>query len=94
MADVSNFKIDERSNVEWPNLRKSQKLEIKIQKLKRQNWFIWNGKMSQFLEPDFGFPNWKKNSINMLLFYIVKLWEFVNFLNFVNISIKQIFFWS
>ena len=37
MADVSILKINERSNVIGPNLRKSLKYEIKIEKLKRRN---------------------------------------------------------
>ena len=37
MADVSNLKINERSNVERRTLRESIKQEIKIGKLKRRN---------------------------------------------------------
>ena len=40
MADVSNLKINERSNVERSNLQESLKSEIKIEILKRRNWFI------------------------------------------------------
>ena len=92
MDDVSDLKINERSDVEWPNLRVT-----KIENKKWDNWFIsmckyenWqnceecgisNGqtisKFANFLVLD-SIPNWK-NSNNLLIFQAVKLWKLVNF---------------
>ena len=45
MTDISNLKINERSNnVERLNLRKSLQLKMKIEKMKRRNSFISKGK--------------------------------------------------
>ena len=73
MADISNLKINERSNVERPNLR-----DTETGNKNWENWFISKGKCEngqivsskecrmdgqfqnwQFLEPNFGFANWK-----------------------------------
>ena len=43
MANISNLKINERSNVERPNLR-SPHYKMKIEKIKRRNSFISKGK--------------------------------------------------
>ena len=40
MADISNLKINAHSNVDLSNLREALKWEMKIEKLKRQNWFM------------------------------------------------------
>ena len=37
MVDISNSKINERLNVELPNLRKSLQQKMKIEKIKRRN---------------------------------------------------------
>ena len=42
VADISNLKINERSNVVWLNLRESLQWKMKIEKAKRRNSFISN----------------------------------------------------
>ena len=44
MADISNLKINESSNVERPSLRELLEYKMKIVIIKRRNSFILKGK--------------------------------------------------
>ena len=98
MADTTNLKINERSNVEQPNLRESLQYQMKIEKIKRRNSFISKGKYENRQNskiqtiPKFAncrnfdsFPNWKNSKI----FLFLEILSFQNWKNSENLLILE-----
>ena len=79
MADFSNLKINELFNVEGPQLRDSLKWNIKIEKIKRRNYFMSKGKYENR-------QNWEGCGISSGRTFL----KFINFRNFDNELIYEL----